>query len=143
MKPLKPLLSVFLLILVATMPSCKKFVQQQEEKAALNIITNGVWIVNSYLANDSDVTASFSGYVFQFKSDGTVTGVNGASSTQGVWSANIVSRQIISSFAGAPDPLARLNASWTITDSGSNYVKANSPDPSDSSHINKLWLVKQ
>jgi hypothetical protein len=141
---MKPLLSFFLLILAGATPSCKKFIQQQEEKAALNIITNGVWIVNQYIAKDSDVTASFSGYVFQFKSDGTVAGINGASSTEGVWSANINTRQIISAFPGnAPQPLDRLNASWTITDSGDTYVKASSPDASDSSKTDKLWLTKQ
>ncbi|MDR3714942.1 MAG: hypothetical protein P4L51_19185 [Puia sp.] len=140
---MKPFL-IFLLVLSAAAPSCRKFIQQQEQKAALNIITNGVWVVNSYQANDTDVTASFAGYVFQFKSDGTVTGTRNDSSTQGVWSANISTRQIISSFpANAPAPLGRLDASWTITDSGDTYVKASSPESSDSSLTNKLWLVKQ
>jgi hypothetical protein len=105
--------------------SCKKLVQQQEQNAAINIITNGVWYVQTYKQDTTDITASFSGYVFQFKQDGTVTGTKASISTSGTWVASITNRTITSNFPNPPSPLNMLNSVWKITDSGADYVVAN------------------
>jgi hypothetical protein len=105
--------------------SCKKLVQQQEQNAAINIITDGVWYVQMYNQDSIDITNSFSGYVFQFKQDGTVTGTKDSIATTGTWSANITNRTITSNFPSAPSPLNKLNSVWKITDSGVDYVVAN------------------
>ena len=105
--------------------SCKKIVQQQEQNAVLSIMTTGVWYVQSYKLGAADSTASFSGYVFQFNSNGTVVGTLGSSSTSGTWSASIANRSITANFPSASNPLNKLNSVWTITDSGLTYVVAN------------------
>ena len=105
--------------------SCKKLIQQQEQNAAINIITNGVWYVQLYKENSNDITSSFSGYVFQFKQDGTVTGTKDSISTTGTWAADITNRTITSNFPGAANPLNKLNSVWKITDSSVDYVVAN------------------
>ena len=66
---------IALLCLAALSFSCKKYIRQQEEKAIMSIITSGYWHVEQYSQNDSDITASFSGYLFKFDADGTVTGM--------------------------------------------------------------------
>src|SRR5665213_2621277 len=112
---MKQLYIIFLLALAVPLPSCKKYIQQQEKNAVLQIMTTGVWYVQSYIQNDSDITASFTGFVFKFDANGTVTGVEGGSSTPGTWSANISALTITSDFPSASDPLKELNETWKIT----------------------------
>ncbi|MBS1975688.1 MAG: hypothetical protein JST13_15175, partial [Bacteroidetes bacterium] len=116
---------LFYSLLAVSTFSCKKLVQQQERNAAMNIITNGVWYVTLYSENGTDITSSFSGYVFQFKQDGTVVGTKDSVSITGTWAANINDHTITSNFPNASSPLVKLNGVWKITDSSVDYVVAN------------------
>ncbi len=91
----------------------------------MNIITNGVWYVQSFTENGTDSTASFTGYVFQFKQDGTVTGTFDTTSTSGTWVPDVNNYTITSNFPSAGDPLMKLNGVWKITNTAINYVVAN------------------
>src|ERR1700691_636044 len=121
MRQLFPVLGVLILFL-----SCKKFVEKQEEKAVEADVTNGLWYVSGYEQNDSDITASFSGYLFKFDNNSTVTGTRNDSSVQGECSVNISARTITANFPGAGDPLDKLNETWLITDSYTDSVSATS-----------------
>jgi hypothetical protein len=108
--------------------SCKKYVQQQEQKEALSIMTDGEWYVSGYLQNDSDITASFSGYLFKFNANNTLIATNGTLSAAGQWSDNIAALTITTDFPGASIPLVNLNETWKITDSYADSVAAKSTD---------------
>jgi hypothetical protein len=122
--------------------SCKKYIQQQEEKAALAVMTNGVWYVTKYLKNDSDITPSFSGYFFKFNGNGTVTGTMDTISVAGLWSVNISARSITTDFPAAGDPVKELNETWIITDSYTDSVAARSVDTTNNT-TNILQLRNQ
>lgn len=139
---MKQLYKVLFLIFTASLPSCKKYIQQQEKNAILQIMTTGVWYVTEYQQNGTDITSTFSGYVFKFDGNGTVTGIKGGVSTAGTWAANISALTITSDFPGAGDPLKELDETWKITDSGTNYVVANSTDSTNHT-TNNLQLMKQ
>jgi hypothetical protein len=118
--------NIFILALLAVaFFSCKKYVQQQEENEVINIITNGAWEVQQYLQDTTDITSSFSGYNFQFRTDGTVTGAKGSISITGTWAADVNNRTITSNFPPGSGILNDLDGVWTITDSGVDYVVAN------------------
>jgi len=121
---MKKNLLILLLLCTALFYSCKKYIQQQEQNALVNIITNGNWVITRYLQNGADITASFSGYVFQFQTNGTVTGINGTINTNGTWSGDITTKTITSDFPSAGAPLDNLNAVWKITDSYVDSVAA-------------------
>lgn len=139
---MKHLYLILVLFFAIFTPSCKKYIQQQEQKAAMAIITDGVWYVDQYLQNDSAITASFSGYLFKFDANGVVTGTRDSISVKGVWSASIASRSIISNFPTAGDPVKKLNETWKITDSNATYVAASSTDSTNHTN-NILHLRKQ
>jgi hypothetical protein len=132
------LLSINLLILAVSQISCKKFIQNQEQKAILNAVTNGLWYVEGYKQNDSDLTASFSGYLFKFDQNNTVTGTRNAVSASGSWMADIGARTIMANFPGAGDPLIKLNRTWKIKDSYTDYVVANYTDTMN----NTLYILQ-
>src|ERR1700761_6159583 len=108
--------------------SCKKYIQKQEQNALEAVVTSGVWYVSGYEENDSDITSSFSGYLFKFDANNTVTGTIGTSSTTGQWSDNISARTVTANFPGASAPLVYLNETWTITDSYTDSVSAKAVD---------------
>jgi hypothetical protein len=104
--------------------SCKKAVQQLQENYVTSLMTNGHWYVAQYLEKSNDVTTDFTGFEFQFYSDGKVDGLKGGSATKGVWAADISALTITSSFPSAGAPLAKLNSTWKFKDSAPSYVKA-------------------
>ncbi len=107
--------------------SCKKFVQQQEQNAIVQVMTNGVWWVGSYELNDSSITGIFNGYTFQFESNGTVNAIdNGTTTATGTWVGNLDSETIMSNFIGASSPLNMLNTTWKIENTTDTSVLANS-----------------
>jgi hypothetical protein len=122
--------------------SCKKYIQKQEENAVLSIMTNGYWYVSGYTQNDSDITAAFSGYLFKFDANSTVTGTKGNVSVAGQWSDNIAARTITANFPGAGVPLVYLNETWTIKDSYTDSVAAKCTDTVNHT-VNLLQLKKQ
>jgi len=125
---MKRLYLISFLLFVALSFSCKKFIQQQEEKAVMSIITNGYWRVDQYVQNDSDITASFSGYLFKFDANGIVTGTKDGVSDKGLWTPDVNARTITSSFPTAVPPVSLLNGVWKIKDSGNDFVLANYTD---------------
>ena len=122
--------------------SCKKYIQKQEQNALEAEVTNGEWYVTGYEQNDSDITASFSGYLFKFGTSNTVTAVDGNVSASGQWSDDINARTITANFPGATAPLVYLNETWTITDSYTDSVSAKCLDPVNHT-TNVLQLKKQ
>jgi len=122
--------------------SCKKYVEKQAQKEAVSIMTNGYWYVSGYKQNDSDITAAFSGYLFKFDANNTVTGTKGSVSASGQWSDNIVARTITANFPGAVAPLVYLNETWTIKDSYTDSVSAKCTDTVNHT-TNILQLKKQ
>ena len=137
---MKPLTLASLAAVLFLLPACKKYVQQQEQSAALAVMTNGYWYVSGYKQNDSDITASFSGYLFKFDANNTVTGTNGNVSVPGQWSDNIVARTITTSFPTATAPVIYLNETWTITDSYTDSVSARCVDTVN--HTTNLLQLK-
>jgi hypothetical protein len=122
--------------------SCKKFIQNQEQKAVISDVTNGMWYVTGYEQNDSNVTAAFSGYLFKFDANNTVTGILNTDSVQGEWLVDVNARTITSDFPGAGFPLNLLNETWYVTDSYTDSVSASSTD-TVSHTSNFLQLRKQ
>jgi hypothetical protein len=137
MKKLYPMLlsGIFLV-------SCKKFIQNQEKKAVISDVTNGIWYVSGYEQNGSNITAAFSGYVFKFDANNTVTGILGVDSVQGEWLVDVNAKTITSDFPGANYPLTQLNEVWLITDSYTDSVSAISTDTVNHTS-NLLQLRKQ
>ena len=122
--------------------SCKKFVQNQEQKAVISDVTNGMWYVTGYEQNDSNITAAFSGYLFKFDANNTVTGIINSDSVQGEWLVNVSARTITSDFPGAAYPLNQLNETWYVDDSYTDSVSAQCTDTVNHT-TNYLQLKKQ
>lgn len=121
-------LIVLMLIPATCLLSCKKFIEQQEKNAVMNIITSGTWSVFQYSKNDSNITAAFSGYSFKFDANGVVTGKTLTTSQKGVWVADVGARTVTANFPMADTPVSYLNYVWKIVDSYEDRVVARVTD---------------
>jgi hypothetical protein len=119
------LLTVLLFLLLTVHPSCKKYVEQQEENALVAIVTQGQWSVTGYLDHQTkNLTDSFAGYAFQFNANGTLYGTRYGQQTNGTYSVDIGNKNITTNFPTAVYPITLLNHTWTITDSYTDSVAA-------------------
>ena len=124
MKHSTPIIA-FLLFLLVFPFSWKKYIQNQEENALVNIVTKGNWRITGYMDHQTtNLTDSFSGYTFQFNENGTLYCVKYGQQTNGTWSADIGNKTITSNFPSATYPITLLNHTWTITDSYTDSVAA-------------------
>jgi hypothetical protein len=124
MKKWTSLTALFILLLVIPF-SCKKYIEQQEQNALVNLVTKGTWRITGYLDHQTNnITDSFSGYAFQFNENGTVYGIRFGQQTNGTWSANVSNKTITSEFPSATYPISMLNYTWTVTDSYTDSVAA-------------------
>lgn len=90
----------------------------------VSAITNGVWIVEQYKEDTSDITAGFQGYEFRFSENGTVTGTKDGNTANGTWTGDINTRTISSNFPNIGEPVKKLNGIWLLTDTYWDYVEA-------------------
>ncbi|RYZ27128.1 MAG: hypothetical protein EOO10_13645 [Chitinophagaceae bacterium] len=105
--------------------SCKKFVDSVQEDLVIKAMTDGQWRVTSFKRDNTDVTAGFSSYTFQFRQDKTVEAINnGAVESRGTWNGNAENKTIASNFTNAAATLMLLNGTWQITNNSWTYVEA-------------------
>ncbi|WP_276485192.1 hypothetical protein [Paraflavitalea pollutisoli] len=125
MKPSLPLVLVVMLAFAAS--SCQKLIDKKKEQIAMEFITTHDWYVEQYLDGEVDVTSEFTNYVFHFNTDYSVTGVRANEVHTGTWQPEITTISIISQFATAPAPISKLNGTWKLKDSSTEFVKAEMP----------------
>ena len=71
--------------------SCKKAVEAAKEEVVVAAITDGVWTVTSFKQSSVDITSSFSGWEFQYLTNGTsLANKTGASTVNGTWAGNSI-----------------------------------------------------
>jgi hypothetical protein len=128
-------LLVYLFVLLPFSYSCKKVIEEKKKDLVVEAMTDGRWFVNEYKAAGIFVTAEFDGYEFQFYESGKVEAILNSNITNGTWAGDINALTITSTFAGAPQPLSRLNAVWKLIDNSWTYVKAYSVIGADTNFL--------
>ena len=129
------ILRIYLAVVVLLFASCKKAIEDQQRKAVMSFITNGNWVVTSYLVDTAAITSQFDGYTFKFEESGKVTGNNGLTTEIGTWVGEVSDYSITSEFPSSGDPLKKLNGHWVIKDSGLTFVKADLKTDSATMHL--------
>ncbi len=105
--------------------SCKKAVEKKAEDIIVKAMTDGQWVVTSFVNNGTDVTTDFSSYKFQYYSNLTVEAIkNGSVEQTGNWAGDAPNMNISANFNTAANPLVLINGTWHITDNSWTYVVA-------------------
>ncbi len=119
---MRPLLIILSLVLLA---GCQKLIEKKAENAIMKAMTDGQWVITSFISNDSNITSDFSAYRFQYFDNYTVDAIkNGTVENTGNWDGDVNTMNIMASFPNATNPLLLLNGTWHVTDNSWTYVKA-------------------
>jgi hypothetical protein len=87
-------------------------------------LTNGDWYV-TYFFDDTDETADFADYVFNYATDGTATATNSGGTTNGVWftSAGDETELELNLNFGTLDPLDELAEDWDVLEVTNEIIR--------------------
>ncbi|HEV8507120.1 MAG TPA: hypothetical protein VGQ53_17030 [Chitinophagaceae bacterium] len=119
---MRPLLIIFSLVLLS---GCKKIIEKKAENAIMKAMTDGQWVITSFISDGSNVTTDFSAYRFQYFDNYTVDAIkNGTVENTGNWDGDVNTMNIMANFPNATNPLLLLNGTWHVTDNSWTYVEA-------------------
>ena len=118
----KIIIAIFLLSLIS---SCKKTIKNAVQDAVIQAMTNGQWAITSFSQNGNDITASFTGFKFQYYSNKTVEAIkNGTVEKTGNWDGDAINRTTWADFPNAITPLSLINGTWNINNNSWTFVVA-------------------
>lgn len=126
MSPNYTMKAIFAFLFAMTfLPGCKKAIQNLQEDAVIQALTNGQWKITNFVHNGNNITSDFSSYKFQYYSDKTVDAIkNDIVEKKGTWDGDASTMTTSANFAGAVAPLSLVNGSWKILNSSWTYVVA-------------------
>jgi len=88
-------------------------------------MTDGQWVVKSFVNSGNDITSNFDGYKFQYYSNETVDAIkNGTVEKKGNWKGDVNSMSISAQFDNVSSPLSLINGSWHIDNNSWTFVVA-------------------
>lgn len=117
--------------------ACHKSSDDNPGNSLVNNPPAGKWVVHYYWDKDKDETSDFSGYSFEFQSNGTlVATLPGGSTVSGTWSTS--SSKLTISITGN-DKLDDLTDDWLVIEQTDNLIKLK--DDNDS-HLEELHFKK-
>jgi hypothetical protein len=135
--------TLLLLLLLPFLGGCKKILDKAEDaqqQAAIDIVTNGRWKMVAFSTGTTDQLALFNGYLFQFNTNQTIDAYQGNTIVQsGSFIYDLNARTISSGFTTTTEPLVLLNGTFHITDSGTDFVKA---EMTVNSELRRLHMIK-
>lgn len=128
-------------LIVVLLCACKKIIEQQKENAIIDAMTNGQWVITSFVRDGSNITASFGEYSFQYHRDYTVDAIrNNNAELKGTWNGDPATMTITATFTTSTEPLVLLNGPWHIDNNSWTYVVASQTNGAEQK---KLRLEKK
>ena len=116
---------LLIIISLACLTGCKKVIEKKAETAIMNAMTDGQWVITTFISNGTNITTDFSAYRFQYFSNYTVNAIkSGNVENTGNWEGDVNTMSIFANFPNATNPLLLLNGTWHVTDNSWTYVKA-------------------
>ena len=104
--------------------ACSKSNDDNSTPGGSNPPAAGAWKI-SYFYDKQDETSNYTGYTFEFKSDGTLVATNGSQTWNGTWSTNCddsANKFCIFFNASVPSTLGELEEDWLIIEKNSSFM---------------------
>ena len=115
----------FFVAALLILTSCNKLKEKIIEDQIVKAMTDGQWVITEFTINSSNITSDFTGYKFKYYSNKKVDAIlNSTVDRIGDWDGDASNMTTWANFPGAPTPLSHINGTWSITDSGWDYVEA-------------------
>lgn len=116
---------IILLIMLVSLASCKKTLEEKARDIVLDAMTSGTWQITKFTVDGTNITSDFTGYSFQYHKNETVDAIkNGNIQSTGSWSGDAANMRISANFTNVSEPLLLINGSWSITNNSWTFVEA-------------------
>ncbi len=117
-------LAAFSFLLLAAFASCSK--SNDDNSSGGNNVTPsaGTWKI-TYFFDKQDETSNYTGYIFEFNSDGSLSAANGSQTWTGTWLTgfNDSADKFLIDFTGTvPSALSELEEDWRIIKMEDNFM---------------------
>lgn len=124
------------ILLIGLLSGCKKTVEKIKEDKIVSAMTDGQWVVTSFIHNSNDVTTEFSAYTFQYFSNRTVDAIkNGTVEISGNWDGNVSAMTTWANFSNANAPIPLLNGLWHIDNNNWTFAVLSQSNGMESKHM--------
>ncbi|HBS88860.1 MAG: hypothetical protein A2W91_01040 [Bacteroidetes bacterium GWF2_38_335] len=134
-------LLLILPVLAIILASCSSDDDSVTPSEATSTLTSDQWRISYYWDKDKDETSDYSGYVFTFNDDGSLTAVKGSVTVSGSWSVYSSDGYTkLDIDFGTAEPLSEFNDDWKILEQTSAEIKLE--DQSGSGGTETLHFVK-
>jgi len=133
--------SLLIITLIVMLVSCKKDDDNSpanNSASTSSILTTGSWHVSYFHESSNDHTSNFSGYTFNFNTNGTMTAMKSSVTTNGTWSVDDSNNEFHMSI-GNDIPLNELSKGWIINSKTSTEIKM---IDDNTTHNEELHFVK-
>ena len=130
-----------IVIFFLLLSGCKKSIDKLKENAVISAMTEGQWVIKSFVKNGTIITSDFDGYKFQFYSNNTVDAIkNNIVEKTGTWNGDVTTMTIAANFPNVLLPLSQINGNWHIDDNSWTFVVAsqNSGSEAKTMRLEKL-----
>lgn len=116
-------ISIITALMLTSITSCKKENNSTSTSVLNSNVQQGSWRITYYNDSGNDETNHYTGYTFQFNSDGTVTATKAGSTVTGTWSSgnDDSTLKLILSFTAVP--FNELNDDWHVIQQSSTQIK--------------------
>jgi len=122
-----------IIIFFLLLSGCKKSIDKLKENAVISAMTDGQWVIKTFVKNGTIITSDFDGYKFQFYSNNTVDAIkNNIVEKTGTWNGDVTTMMIAADFPNVLLPLSQLNGNWHVDDNSWTFVVASQKSGSDS-----------
>ncbi|MCS6992180.1 MAG: META domain-containing protein [Chitinophagales bacterium] len=102
------------LMVAAFLGACKK----DDDGSASEVsqtVQNGQWRITKFIEDSVDHTSDFSGYVFTFNANGTVTATNGSNTVSGTWGTrNDSGKTKFDLYFSSPYEFEEISEDWVV-----------------------------
>jgi len=120
MKKLFPVLCIIIFL-----AGCKKAIENKQQDLIIKAMTDGQWVVSSFVQNGTDITSNFTNYKFQYYDNKTVDAIkSGVVEKTGTWDGEASTMTTWANFTNAVTPLSLINGSWHIVNNSWTFVVA-------------------
>ena len=116
MQKIKIALALSLFVVAAALSSCNHDDNSNNNNNNGSTPLPGTWKI-TYFFDKQDETSYYSGYVFDFQSNGSLTASKGGQTWSGTWTTGIddsKDKMLLSFSPGAPSALTELQEDWLI-----------------------------
>lgn len=122
---MKNYVAFLILVSFLGLTGCKKAIEKLKEDAIVKAMTDGQWVITSFVQDGNTITSDFAGYSFKYFANKTVDAIrNGSVEKTGTWDGDAATMTTWANFNNATTPLNLINGSWHIDNSSWTYVVA-------------------